>query len=759
MVRELDDSYDRAIVVRRRTNLPYDILIDGVLIEGEELSAHIVNEADGVEISEVEVIYTWFRDGVEISGAEYSTYVLTQEDVGRHISVVADFYDEQDILRKVSSDPDSQQAFYINLSGVAGGNSSAQIRFAADVPDGEAAMQFKYGSGGWEYVITTAAQEWNDSGLDHIKLAEKILSLVPEGLNPAFVPAMELYSRFVALFPRGLIVELFDRVANVNNAVQGAPAISGLAREGERLNASVTSISDLDGVGDIIYQWYRNGSEISGETSDSYLLNEIDVGARISVKISFIDSFGSFEVTNSQETTNVDLGVKLTRSGSFTLPDNGYTLDLLLTGSAAINGVGNSLSNRIIGNSGDNVLNGGLGADTLIGAAGDDTYVVDDLGDVVSDGIDGSGIDIVRSSISFVLSGDLENLELTGTFAINGTGNAIGNSITGNSAANIINGGAGVDTMSGGAGNDIYTVDTRGDRVIEMAEGGFDIVRSSATYTLGAKVENLELTGVNAINATGNALSNRITGNTAANVLNGGLGTDTMVGGAGNDTYVVDNAGDRVIEVAGGGSDLVRSSVSFVLGTDFESLQLTGSIVANGVGNSLENRLVGNAATNALDGRGGNDTIIGGGGSDAVIGGTGNDSISGDAGNDTLSGQNGIDVLTGGAGADVLGGGAGNDLLNGGSGRDKLSGDTGSDTLIGGGELDVFVFAGKFGADVITDFRNGADVIDLSGRGLSFADLKIRTVGDDTVIVLDTGRIVLEDFSAGTLRSGMFDLV
>lgn len=445
-------------------------------------------------------------------------------------------------------------------------------------------------------------------------------------------------------------------------------------------------------------------------------------------------------------------------SVSYTLASEVEALEL--TGVGAISGTGNDQANFIVGNAGDNVLNGGLGADTLIGAAGGDTYLVDDLGDFVSDGPDGSGVDTVRSSISFVLlSDDLENLELIGTFAINGTGNANRNSITGNSSANIIDGGAGSDTMSGGAGDDVYLVDIVGDRVIEVAEGGLDTVRTSVTYLLGDELENLELMGVSAINATGNALSNRMTGNTAANVLNGGLGADTMMGGAGNDTYVVDNTDDLAIELVSGGIDLVRSSVSFVLGANFETLQLTGSVAAKGFGNDLDNRLVGNAATNTLDGRRGDDTIFGGGGSDAVIGGTGNDSISGDAGSDTLLGQNGIDVMSGGAGADVLGGGAGNDLLNGGNGRDKLSGYTGSDTLIGGGGLDVFVFAGKFGTDVITDFRNGADVIDLSGRGLSFADLKIRMVGDDTVIVLDTGRVILEDFSASTLRSGMFDLL
>jgi Ca2+-binding RTX toxin-like protein len=90
--------------------------------------------------------------------------------------------------------------------------------------------------------------------------------------------------------------------------------------------------------------------------------------------------------------------------------------------------------------------------------------------------------------------------------------------------------------MVGGDGNDTYTVNTAQDVVTEAAGGGSDKVLSSITYTLGANVEELELTGGGNIDGTGNTLANIITGNSGNNVLAGGSGDDTLNGGAGNDT-------------------------------------------------------------------------------------------------------------------------------------------------------------------------------------------------------------------------------
>ncbi len=110
------------------------------------------------------------------------------------------------------------------------------------------------------------------------------------------------------------------------------------------------------------------------------------------------------------------------------------------------------------------LLNGGAGADILIGGEGNDTYVVDNPGDVVDEGT-GSGTDLVQAAASFDLSavlGDVENLTLTGTAAVNGTGNGLANTIIGNTGANIIEGKGGADILDGGAGLDTVSYASSG---------------------------------------------------------------------------------------------------------------------------------------------------------------------------------------------------------------------------------------------------------------------------------------------------------
>jgi Ca2+-binding RTX toxin-like protein len=166
-----------------------------------------------------------------------------------------------------------------------------------------------------------------------------------------------------------------------------------------------------------------------------------------------------------------------------------------------------------------------------------------------------------------------------------------------------------------------------------------DTLNAAVTTTLPANVENLTLTGANAINGTGNAGNNRLTGNAAANVLNGGAGNDTMVGGAGNDTYVVNQSLDVVSETSTVATqiDTISTAVTYTLAANVERLILAGTAVINGTGNTLNNRLTGNTAANTLNGGTGNDTLLGGSGNDNLIGGTGNDVLTGEAGADRFT--------------------------------------------------------------------------------------------------------------------------
>ncbi|MCE2719647.1 MAG: hypothetical protein LW708_12645, partial [Anabaena sp. 49628_E55] len=239
----------------------------------------------------------------------------------------------------------------------------------------------------------------------------------------------------------------------------------------------------------------------------------------------------------------------------------------------------------LIAGDGNDYLNGGVSADLLIGGKGNDTYVVDNVGDVIAEGLNG-GIDTVESSITWTLRANLENLTLQGTTAINGTGNNLNNIITGNTGNNVLNGGLGNDTLIGGLGNDTligrlgndsYYVDNAADIIKENANAGTDSVFSTAaTYTLRANVENLTLQGTTAINGTGNTLNNIITGNVADNVLTGNAGADTLTGGVGNDSLYLglnDNVVDNVNYVFGDGTDTVYQ---FVRGVGGDKLNFTG---------------------------------------------------------------------------------------------------------------------------------------------------------------------------------------
>jgi Ca2+-binding RTX toxin-like protein len=127
---------------------------------------------------------------------------------------------------------------------------------------------------------------------------------------------------------------------------------------------------------------------------------------------------------------------------------------------------GNTGANRIEGGGGNDTLDGGGGSDTLFGGTGDDTYIINNAGITITENAN-EGTDTVSSSIDFAMGDHLENLILTGSSNINGTGNGLNNVITGNSNNNLLKGeagddiligGGGNDTLEGGAGNDTFVI-------------------------------------------------------------------------------------------------------------------------------------------------------------------------------------------------------------------------------------------------------------------------------------------------------------
>ena len=522
-----------------------------------------------------------------------------------------------------------------------------------------------------------------------------------------------------------------------NPVMELTPAVVGLGDGGYVITweSRPSFATGLTGSAVLAQRYARDGSALGAQ----YEVNTITEGDQSyryqSAPVLASLSDGGYTVAwDSQELGST--GISARRFGS----DGAAKIDYM-----EIRGTtGNDILNAREGNQ---TLDGSAGADAMSGGAGNDTYIVDNIGDVVTEN-PSEGNDTVQSSITWTLSSNVENLVLTGSNAINGTGNASDNALTGNAAANVLDGGAGSDTLIGGAGDDTYVVDSATDAVIENPGEGTDTVNASVTWVLGANLENLTLSGQSPIDGTGNELNNVLTGNSAANVLDGGAGSDTLIGGAGNDTYVVDATSDVVVENPGAGIDTVRSSVTWTLGADVENLVLTGSSAINGTGNALDNTLLGNSAANVLVGGDGNDVLDGGAGVDSMDGGLGDDKYYITAG-DVLTDAGGIDTIvtdsswtlaTGfenltaiGTAAVQLEGNNQDNVLVGNDADNYFNPRAGNDTMIGNGGNDTFDMStgGTSSPGVrFIDGGSGTDTVDYDGyaRSALTADLGAGTV-------------------------------
>ncbi len=208
-----------------------------------------------------------------------------------------------------------------------------------------------------------------------------------------------------------------------------------------------------------------------------------------------------------------------------------------------------------------------------------------------------------------------------------------------------------------------------------------------------------------------------------------------------------------------GGTAVATASDDILVGTVGDDIirGLGGDDTINaGQGNDI---VRGSRGDDQVRGNGGDDTLIGNGGADNVRGGGGDDLVNGNGGADVLRGNGGADIINGGGGADIIRGGGGADTINGGGGADDifgnggadiLTGRGGNDTLTGNGGADIFQFRTSDRADVIRDFRQGQDIIEIISGANSFAQLLIEQDGRDVLISFGAGqvRVITDDAGA-----------
>jgi Ca2+-binding RTX toxin-like protein len=491
----------------------------------------------------------------------------------------------------------------------------------------------------------------------------------------------------------------------------------GLGIFSAAFRANTTTLNDQDDAqvaaldnGQFVIVWTDHDATLSADNSFTSVKMQIfnSAGAKVGGEV-LVNSQFTFEQENPTVTVLDDFRFVVTwQDNSQTGTDMaGFSIHSRIfdARAAGINISGDASANDYVGSDFGDTINGLAGSDKILG---------------------GKGIDFIFGGIGIdFLYGEDGDDELNGG-ADNDT----------------LSGGAGKDKMTGGAGNDTYYVDNALDQVFEAAGGGTaDRVLASVSYilTAGQEIEILTTAnsaGAGAINLTGNAFNQLIHGNGGVNVLNGGGGIDTMSGFGGNDQYYVDVADDLVIEAAGGGSDRVFASVSYVLsaGQQIEVLTTTNTAglgAINLTGNAFNQLMHGNAGNNVLNGGGGIDTMSGFGGNDQyyvdVAGDIVNEATGG--GSDRVfagvsyvlgAGQQ-IEILTttntAGLGAINLTGNAFSQTMHGNGGANVLNGGAGNDVISGFGGSDIFVFNTALNAatnhDTITDFNVAADTIHL----------------------------------------------
>jgi len=267
------------------------VILSGDAIEDQRLEvSHDLADGNGLG----DISYRWLRDDTTINGIVGYVYFLTDADVGATISAKVlytdgDGYGESVISNSIGPVVGVNDAPVgsVVISGTAksGQSLTADITGLSDV-DGLGEFSYQWQRNNTEITGATV-NSYTLTDADAGAMISISVSYT-DGQGTA----------------ESISSDSVGPVETTNTAPQGSVSISGTVEVGETLSAS-HSLSDEDGLGDISYQWYSNGTAISGATASTYLLSASDLGATFTVTVSFTDGKGNAESVSSQMTAVV----------------------------------------------------------------------------------------------------------------------------------------------------------------------------------------------------------------------------------------------------------------------------------------------------------------------------------------------------------------------------------------------------------------------------------------------------------------------
>lgn len=641
------------------------VTISGSTVQGQILTAsNTLADLDGLGV----ISYQWQSNGINISGATASTYTLALGDVGKTMSVIAKYTDgfgtaesKTSNVTSVIQNADTSAPTVLSFSPVDEASavalsSNIVLTFNEVITRGNGTIVIKNAS-------NAVLASYDAASSSNLSISGNTLSIDP---------SQDLASgtSYKVEFAAGSIKDLagnnyagttsynFTTIAVPNNLPSGSVSVIGVATQGQTLTADTSKLADADGLGALSYQWQRAGSDISGARASTYLLNQNDVGAAISVLVKYTDGRGIAERVTSAATVGVanvnDLPIGIVTISGHAIQGETLTSIVSLSDLDGLGAFGYQWQS-----SGINII-GATGASYTIGLADVGKTInlivsyTDGFGTLESKASNSTspiqGLDVTAPTVlSFSPADEAMDVDPSSNIVLvfsepiargsglilikDATNTVIASYLAEYSAYLSIVG----STLTIDPGSDFSP---GSDYKIEFAPGSMKDLAGNSY--VGTSSYNFKTAAIVDLHLVGNEANNVLVGGAGNDTLDGGYGDDTLYGkdgndifdpananwgddvfygGKGNDWFYFDTPGDRAIEYANEGLDTILVPFDFSIAQlpYIENLMSWGGQGVSLIGNLGNNDIIGAGGNDVLTGLGGYDFLDGRDGIDTAI--------------------------------------------------------------------------------------------------------------------------------------------